>query len=39
MIAYLKNPKESTRKLIEVITEFMPVVRDKFTEINCIPIC
>lgn len=26
MIAYLENPKKSTRKLLEVINEYIPVV-------------
>ena len=40
MILYLPNPKDTTRKLLELINEFGKVAgqKDQYTEINCISI-
>ena len=39
MILYIENPKDSTKKLLELITEYSNVAAYKInTEIPCIPI-
>ena len=40
MILYMENPKDSTRKLLELINEYSKVVgyKNQHTEIPCIPI-
>ena len=39
MIFYIENPKDSTRKLLELINEYSKVAEYKInTEIPCIPI-
>ena len=39
MILYIENPKESTRKLLELMSEYSKLVGYKInTEISCIPI-
>ena len=39
MILYIENPKDSTRKLLELINEYSKVAGYKInTEISCIPI-
>ena len=40
MILYMENPKDSTKKLLELIHEFSKVAgyKNQCTEINCIPI-
>ena len=35
---YIGNPKDSIRKLLELISEFSKVARYKYTEITCISI-
>ena len=39
MILYIENPKDSTRKLLELINEYTKVAgyKIKNTEIHCIP--
>ena len=39
-ILYTKNPKDSIRKLLELISEFSKVAgyKNQYTEITCIPI-
>ena len=36
MILYTENPKDSTRKLLELINEYSKVAGYKHTEISCI---
>ena len=38
MILYIENPKDATKKLLEVINEFGKVAGYKIKEISCIPI-
>ena len=40
VILYTENPKDTTRKLLEIINEFINEwrVQNKYTEISCIPI-
>ena len=38
MILYIENPKDATRKLLELINGFGKVAGYKCTEISCIPI-
>ena len=39
MILYIENPKDSTKKLLELINEYSKVVRYKIkSEIPCIPV-
>ena len=40
MILYIENPKDSTRKLLELVNEFGKVAgyNNSCTEISCIPI-
>ena len=42
MILYIENPKDSTRKLLELISEFSKVakilIQNQYTEITCISI-
>ena len=40
MILYIENPKDTTRKLLELINEFSKVAgyKIKYAEISCIPI-
>ena len=40
MILYLENPKDSIRKLLELISEFSKVAgyKNQYTEITCISI-
>ena len=40
MILYIKNPKDTIRKLLELISKFIKVAgyKNPYTEITCIPI-
>ena len=40
MILYTENPKDSIRKLLELISEFSKVAgyKNQYSEISCIPI-
>ena len=38
MILYIENPKDSIRKLLELISEFNKGVQNQNTEITCISI-
>ena len=39
MILYIENPKETIRKLLELISEFSKVrLQGQYTEITCTPI-
>ena len=39
MILYMENPKETIRKLLELISEFSKVrLQGQYTEITCTPI-
>ena len=40
MTLYIENPKDSIRKLLELITEFSSFrIQNQYTEITCISIC
>ena len=41
MILYIENPKDSIRKLLELISEFSSSsrIQNQYTEITCISIC
>ena len=38
MIIYIENPKDATRKLLELINDLVKLQDTKFTEICCISI-
>ena len=40
MILHIENPKDTIRKLLELISEFSSHrIQNQYTEITCIPIC